>query len=113
MNGHLSALFVGERLAHRRRDLVKLEGEGHERRFGNGVGYFSEQHQAGRALDQNVYGGLVACSFDQVTFAVNKHHAIRDLWGLKWMLTILGIRPLSILTPLARSSAALSLTKAS
>lgn len=79
MHRQLFAAVVGQRLSHRCGDLVELDGEGRQRRFGLGIGHIGQQHQAGRALHQNAYGGLVTDALDQIAFPVARRHAIGDL----------------------------------
>ncbi len=94
MPGYLFAAVTGQRLPHRFIDLVELEGEGRQSRFGGGVRHLGLQHQSSSSLYQNAYGGLVPSALDQVTFQCPVITQDVTSEGRRWMLTISGIWPL-------------------
>ncbi len=77
--GHLLALVIGEAFAQRRCNRIQRGRKARQRRGRSGIGHLGQQHQAARPLDQHTHRGLVACTLDEVTFPVARHHAVIHL----------------------------------
>jgi hypothetical protein len=110
---YLFAAVIGERLAHGLSDLIELEGEGRQSRFGGGIRHLGQQYQTSGSLHQNAYGGLVPGTLDQVTFPVARHHSIIDLRRTQMNADHLRYLPSPVFASRARFTTALALTKAS
>lgn len=88
----ISALVVGQAVAHRFGDRVELGREAGQRRGGAGVVHPGQQHQTAGALDQHADRGGVARSLDKVAVQWPGITRSSTSGGRTWMLSMVGVR---------------------